>query len=70
VNFLLISNTRTRTLTHTGKYVDLDQTVEDFARVCDGEFDHLPEAAFYMQGGLDDVQQKVRVTCGRTCVYV
>jgi F-type H+-transporting ATPase subunit beta len=41
-----------------GKYVDLDQTVEDFARVCDGEFDHLPEAAFYMQGGLDDVQQK------------
>jgi F-type H+/Na+-transporting ATPase subunit beta len=38
-----------------GKYVKLDDTVESFERVAAGEFDHLPEQAFYMQGGIEDV---------------
>lgn len=38
-----------------GKYVKLEDTIESFERVAAGEFDHLPEQAFYMQGGIDDV---------------
>jgi F-type H+-transporting ATPase subunit beta len=38
-----------------GKYVKLADTVESFERVVQGEFDHLPEQAFYMQGGIEDV---------------
>jgi len=38
-----------------GKYVKLDDTIESFERVADGEFDHLPEQAFYMRGGIEDV---------------
>jgi F-type H+-transporting ATPase subunit beta len=38
-----------------GKYVKLEDTISSFERVVAGEFDHLPEQAFYMQGGIDDV---------------
>jgi F-type H+-transporting ATPase subunit beta len=38
-----------------GKYVKLEDTIESFERVANGEFDHLPEQAFYMQGGIDEV---------------
>jgi F-type H+/Na+-transporting ATPase subunit beta len=38
-----------------GKYVKLEETVDSFERVVDGEFDHLPEQAFYMKGGIDEV---------------
>ncbi|HWZ29282.1 MAG TPA: F0F1 ATP synthase subunit beta [Gemmatimonadales bacterium] len=38
-----------------GKYVKLEDTVASFERVVSGEFDSLPEQAFYMQGGIDDV---------------
>ena len=38
-----------------GKYVKLDETIESFERVAAGEFDHLPEQAFYMQGGIEGV---------------
>jgi F-type H+-transporting ATPase subunit beta len=40
-----------------GKWVELEKTIDAFARMCDGEFDHVPENAFYMQGGLDDVME-------------
>jgi F-type H+/Na+-transporting ATPase subunit beta len=39
----------------SGKYVKLADTIESFERVVKGEFDHLPEQAFYMKGGIDDV---------------
>jgi F-type H+-transporting ATPase subunit beta len=39
----------------SGKYVKLEDTISSFERVVAGEFDHLPEQAFYMQGGIDDV---------------
>jgi F-type H+-transporting ATPase subunit beta len=38
-----------------GKYVKLSDTIESFERVVSGEFDHLPEQAFYMKGGIEDV---------------
>ena len=39
----------------SGQYVKLDDTVESFERVAAGELDHLPEQAFYMKGGIDEV---------------
>jgi F-type H+-transporting ATPase subunit beta len=41
-----------------GVQVPLDVTIDSFKRVVAGEFDHLPEAAFYMVGGIDDVVAK------------
>ena len=38
-----------------GKYVPISETVKSFARVLEGEADHIPEQYFFMQGGLDDV---------------
>ncbi|MEQ1856843.1 MAG: F0F1 ATP synthase subunit beta [Longimicrobiales bacterium] len=38
-----------------GQYVKLENTIESFERVAAGEFDHLPEQAFYMQGGIEGV---------------
>jgi len=43
-----------------GKYVKLEDTIGSFERVLSGEFDHLPEQAFYMQGGIDDVVERAR----------
>ncbi|HEX5437051.1 MAG TPA: F0F1 ATP synthase subunit beta [Gemmatimonadaceae bacterium] len=39
----------------TGKYVPLEETVASFERLVAGEFDSLPEQAFFMAGGIDDV---------------
>ena len=39
----------------SGQYVKLDDTVESFERVAAGELDHLPEQAFYMKGGIEEV---------------
>ncbi|KPQ16587.1 MAG: ATP synthase F1, beta subunit [Rhodobacteraceae bacterium HLUCCO18] len=41
-----------------GIQVPLDVTIDSFKRVVAGEFDHLPEAAFYMVGGIEDVVAK------------
>ena len=41
-----------------GVQVPLDVTIDSFKRVVAGEFDHLPEAAFYMVGGIDEVIEK------------
>ncbi len=38
-----------------GKYVKLDETIGSFERLTQGEFDNLPEQAFFMAGGVDDV---------------
>ena len=41
-----------------GIQVPLDVTIDSFKRVVAGEFDHLPENAFYMVGGIDEVIEK------------
>jgi len=38
-----------------GKYVKLEETVKSFKRIVSGEFDELPEQAFYMRGGIEEV---------------
>ena len=42
----------------SGKLVDLDDTIKGFDAICKGEYDHLPEAAFYMVGGIEEVIEK------------
>jgi F-type H+-transporting ATPase subunit beta len=39
-----------------GKYVKVSETIEAFKELLDGKLDDLPEAAFYMVGGLDEVK--------------
>ena len=41
-----------------GKYVEVKDTVRSFKEIVDGKCDDLPEQAFYMQGGLDDVRAR------------
>jgi F-type H+-transporting ATPase subunit beta len=41
-----------------GKYVTLKETIRGFKMICDGECDHIPEQAFYMVGGIDEVFKK------------
>ena len=41
-----------------GKFVAIEDTVKSFKAVVDGEYDHLPEAAFYMVGGIDEAVAK------------
>ena len=41
-----------------GSTVSVSDTVEAFGKICDGEYDHVAEQAFFMCGGLDDVERK------------
>jgi F-type H+/Na+-transporting ATPase subunit beta len=41
-----------------GKFVELKDTVRSFKGIVDGEYDHLPEAAFYMVGAIEEAVAK------------
>jgi len=41
-----------------GKYVSLKETIRGFRGIVDGEYDHLPEQAFYMVGTIDEAVEK------------
>ncbi len=43
-----------------GKYVALKDTIQAFQGIADGEYDHLPEQAFYMVGGIDEVLERAK----------
>ncbi len=43
-----------------GKYVSLKDTIRGFKGIVDGEYDHLPEQAFYMVGTIEDVIEKAK----------
>lgn len=43
-----------------GKFVKLEDTVEGFRKIIDGEVDDVPEAAFFMAGTIDDVLEKAK----------
>jgi len=43
-----------------GKYVPLDKTIESFEAVMNGEYDHLPEQAFYMVGDIEEAVAQAR----------
>ncbi|MGH9004197.1 MAG: F0F1 ATP synthase subunit beta, partial [Acidimicrobiia bacterium] len=38
-----------------GRYVKLSDTIKSFRALLSGEYDHLPEQAFYMKGDIDEV---------------
>ncbi|MFS0736468.1 F0F1 ATP synthase subunit beta [Sphingomonas sp. 1P06PA] len=44
----------------SGKFVQIEETVKSFKAVVEGEYDHLPEAAFYMVGGIDEAVEKAK----------
>ncbi len=41
-----------------GKFVELADTIKSFKGLCDGKYDHLPEAAFYMVGSIEEAVEK------------
>jgi len=41
-----------------GKLVDLVSTIKGFGAICKGDYDHLPEAAFYMVGTIEEAVEK------------
>jgi F-type H+-transporting ATPase subunit beta len=42
----------------SGKFVSLTETIEGFEQIINGEYDDIPEGAFYMVGNIDDVKEK------------
>ncbi len=43
-----------------GKYVPLKETIRGFKGILDGEYDHIPEQAFYMVGSIEEVLEKAK----------
>lgn len=43
-----------------GVFVNLEDTIKGFKGICDGEYDHLPEAAFYMVGTIEEAVEKAQ----------
>ena len=43
-----------------GKYVPLRDTIAGFKAILNGEYDHLPEQAFYMVGGIEEAVEKAK----------
>jgi F-type H+-transporting ATPase subunit beta len=41
-----------------GSFVPVEETVDAFKRLCDGDFDSYPEQAFFMCGGIEDLERK------------
>ena len=44
----------------SGKFVQVEDTVRSFKAVVNGEYDHLPESAFYMVGGIEEAVEKAK----------
>ena len=44
----------------SGKYVPLKETIKSFKGIVEGEYDHLPEQAFYMVGMIDEAVDKAK----------
>jgi F-type H+-transporting ATPase subunit beta len=43
-----------------GKYTPIDETIQSFKALTEGEFDHLPEQAFFMVGGIEEAEAKAK----------
>ena len=43
-----------------GKLVAIEDTIKGFKGLVAGDYDHLPEAAFYMVGGIDEALEKAQ----------
>ena len=49
-----------------GKFVELADTIRSFKAIVDGEYDHLPEQAFYMVGAIEEVVAKAQKMAAET----
>src|SRR6516165_3906035 len=47
-----------------GKFVELADTIKGFRGLCEGKYDHLPEAAFYMVGTIEEAVEKGKKLAG------
>jgi F-type H+-transporting ATPase subunit beta len=43
-----------------GAFVELDETISSFKAIAEGNYDHIPEQAFFMCGGIEDVEKKAK----------
>src|SRR5579859_7781187 len=43
-----------------GSFVPLEETIAAFTAIADGKYDHVPEQAFFMCGGLEDLERKAK----------
>jgi F-type H+-transporting ATPase subunit beta len=43
-----------------GKYVPIDETIASFRALCEGEYDHLPEQAFFLVGGIEEAIEQAK----------
>jgi F-type H+/Na+-transporting ATPase subunit beta len=43
-----------------GKYTPIDETITSFRGLCEGEYDHLPEQAFFMVGGIEEAVDQAK----------
>ena len=43
-----------------GSFVPLDETIDAFKKLTEGEYDHIPEQAFFLCGGLEDVEANAK----------
>ena len=47
-----------------GSFVPVDETIASFKALCEGEYDHLPEQAFFLCGGVEDVEKNAAKLAG------
>jgi F-type H+/Na+-transporting ATPase subunit beta len=43
-----------------GKYTPVEETIQSFKALCEGELDHLPEQAFFMVGGIEEAEAQAK----------
>ena len=43
-----------------GKFVSLEDTISSFKKLTQGDYDHIPEQAFFLCGGIEDVEEKAK----------
>jgi F-type H+-transporting ATPase subunit beta len=43
-----------------GEFVSLEDTISSFKAIAEGKYDNVPEQAFYMVGGIEDVEKKAK----------
>ena len=47
-----------------GAFVPVEETVASFKALTEGKYDHLPEQAFFMCGGVEDLEAKAKKLAG------
>jgi F-type H+-transporting ATPase subunit beta len=43
-----------------GKFVPIEETIASFKKLTEGDYDHIPEQAFFLCGGIEDVEEKAK----------